>query len=144
MNTIICIGEYYLNMKILLTVLMIFLFLPNPCFAELDLDVEHSYANELTFYMHFVEPNRKSYCATVNINAEIMLLEAVNSSCGSKPIDYEVIIKKDNSYDLESVTNKLFEKQSFTDPLFAARISANILGLTAQALAGTLKIEKAY
>lgn len=131
-------------MKSFFIALTITLLLQNICFAELDLDVEHSYTNELTFYMHFIEPNRKSYCATVNINAEVKLLEAVNSSCGSKTIDYEVIIKKDNSYELESITNKLFEKQSFTDPLFAARISANILGLTAQALTGTLKIEKAY
>lgn len=131
-------------MRFFLVVLMILFFFPSICLAELDLDAEHSYASELTFYMHFVEPNRKSYCATININADIMLLEAVNSSCGSKPIDYEVIIQKDNSYELESITNKLFEKQSFTDPIFAARISANILALTAQALVGTLKIEKAY
>lgn len=130
-------------MKSLFIALITTLLLNNVCFAELDLDAEHSYTNELTFYMHFLEPNRKSYCATVNINADVMLLEAVNSSCGSRQIDYNVIINKDNSYSLESVTNKLFEKQSFTDPLFAARISANILGLTAQAITGVLKIEKA-
>ena len=130
-------------MKSFFIALILTLLFQNICFAELDLDTEHSYTNELTFYMHFKEPNRKSYCATININADVMLLEAVNSSCGNKPIDYEVIIEKDNSYQLESITNKLFEKQSFTDPLFAARISANILGLTAQAVVGTLKIEKA-
>lgn len=116
------------------------------CFAqeaEFDPNIEHFYTNEITFYMHFTEPGMTSYCASVDINADIKLLEAVNSSCGKKGIDYEVIIKPDYSYSLESVTNKLFQKESFTDPVFATKISAKILALTALAVTGNLKIEKA-
>ncbi len=130
-------------MKSLFITLVLCLFIQNYSYAQFDIDGNYIYSNELTFYLHLKDPEKKSYCATVDINAQIMLLESSNNLCGSKKIDYEVLIERDYSYTLIPATNKLLSKQSFTDPVFALKLATQIAGLSAQAVTGNLKIEKA-
>lgn len=98
--------------------------------------------DEITLYGDITDGSKKSYCVTVDTDANIKILESTTGSCRNKSIDYRVQVQVQKTTSKNPATNRLLKKETFYDPVFISKLTGQAIYIISQYLTGNLKPEK--